>query len=118
MYNTVVGGLSFKPGESLTVKLDLAFNHAQAELDMFRFPAGEAFAAARPHQSFDFSLANTNSDLDTRFVEAGIEARYDVRQDLYLTAGYRHLDFDDNAPYLGDDSGTLELVSLGVGWAF
>ncbi len=114
----MVGGLRFKPAEPLTVKLDLAWNTAEASLATFRFPAGEDFAAARPNQSFDFSQTFTYSDLDTRFFEAGIEARYDVRQDLYLIAGYRHLDFDDNAPYLGDDSGTLEFVSLGVGWAF
>ena len=85
---------------------------------MFRMPAGEEFAAARPHQSFDFSQTHLSSDLDSRFTEAGIEARYKVREDMYLTAGYRHLDFDDNAPYLGDDSGTVEFVNLGVGWAF
>ena len=85
---------------------------------MFRMTAGEAFAAERPHQSFDFSQTHTNSDLDTRFTEAGLSARYDVSEDLYLTAGYRHLDFDDNAPYLGDDSGTVEFVNLGVGWSF
>ena len=110
--------MKVKTGESLTLKLDLALNHAQASLASFRFPAGEEFAALRPNQNFDFSLTHTYSDLDTRFIEAGIEARYDVRQDLYLTVGYRHLDFDDNAPYLGDDSGTVEFVSLGVGWAF
>jgi hypothetical protein len=81
-------------------------------------PEGEAFAAARPNQSFDFSTTHLNSDLDTRFIEAGISARYDVKDDVYLTAGYRHLDFDDNAPYLGDDSGTVEFVNFGVGWGF
>ena len=96
----------------------MALNDASAEFDSFRFPAGEAFAAARPNQSFDFSQTHTNSDLDTEFLEAGIQARYDVRPDLHLTAGYRYLDFNDNAPYLGDDSGSVEFVSLGVGWAF
>lgn len=114
----MVGGVTFQPAEPLTVKLDLAWNSAEASLAMFRFPEGEAFAAGRPHQSFDFSQTHTNSDLDTRFVEAGLSLRYDVREELYLTAGYRHLDFDDNAPYLGDDSGTAEFVNFGVGWAF
>ena len=72
----------------------------------------------RPNQSFDFTQTWTNSDLDTTFIEAGIQARYKVKEELYLTAGYRYLDFDDNAPYLGDDSGTVEFVNLGVGWAF
>ncbi len=96
----------------------MALNEAQASFGSFRFPEGEAFAAARPNQSFDFSLTNTNSDLDTSFLEAGIQARYDVKEEIYLTAGYRYLDFDDNAPYLGDDSGSVEFVNFGVGWAF
>ena len=96
----------------------MALNEADASFASFRFPAGEAFSAARPNQSYDFSLTNTYSDLDTKFLEAGIQARYDVKEELYLTAGYRYLDFDDNAPYLGDDSGTVEFVNFGVGWAF
>ena len=48
----------------------------------------------RPHQSFDFTQTWTNSDLDTAFIEAGIQARYDVKEDLYVTAGYRYLDID------------------------
>ncbi len=113
-----MGGIRFHPVEALTLKLDVAWNDARARFDSFRFPDGEAFAAARPNQSFDFSQTYTNSDLDTQFLEAGIQARYEMRTDLNLTAGYRYLDFDDNAPYLGDDSGSVELVSLGVGWAF
>ena len=80
MFNTLVGGIRFKPAEPLTLKLDVAWNDANAEFDSFRFPAGEAFAAARPNQSFDFSQTYTNSDLDTKFLEAGIQARYDVRK--------------------------------------
>lgn len=113
-----MGGIRFKPSEPLTLKLDVALNDASASFASFRFPDGEAFAAARPNQSFDFSQTHANSDLDTKFLEAGIQARYDVKEEVYLTAGYRYLDFDDNAPYLGDDSGTLEFVNFGVGWAF
>ena len=113
-----MGGISFQPTKPLTVDLDLAWNEASASFQSFRFAEGEAFAAMRPHQSFDFTQTFTNSDLDTSFVEAGIRARYDIKQDVYLTAGYRYLDFDDSAPYLGDDSGTAEFVNFGVGWAF
>ena len=117
-FNTLVGGIRFKPAEPLTLKLNMAWNEAQASFASFRFPDGEAFAAARPNQSFDFSQTFTYSDLDTTFLEAGVQARYELRQELYLTAGYRYLDFDDNAPYLGDDSGSVEFVNFGVGWAF
>jgi opacity protein-like surface antigen len=113
-----VGGVSFQPSEPLTLKLDLAWNEAQASFQSFRFTEGEGFAAMRPNQSFDFTQTFMNSDLDTSFIEAGIHARYDVKKDVYVTAGYRYLDFDDSAPYLGDDSGKAEFVNFGVGWAF
>ena len=113
-----MGGIRFQPSEPLTIKLDVALNEAQASFQSFRFADGEAFAAMRPNQSFDFTQTFTNSDLDTSFLEAGIHARYEVKEDVYVTAGYRYLDFDDNAPYLGDDSGKAEFVNFGVGWAF
>lgn len=72
----------------------------------------------RPNQSFDFSLTHTNSDLDTTFVEAGVEARYRVSERLFVSGGYRYLDFEDEAPYLLDGNGSADFYRLGVGWEF
>ena len=80
--------------------------------------AGEAFAAARPNQSFDFSTTYLNSDLDTRLAEVGAQARFTVKQGLYLTGSYRYLDFEDDAPYLSNLSGSADYFGFGVGWEF
>jgi hypothetical protein len=37
---------------------------------------------------------------------------------LYLTAGYQYLDHQDNAPYLYDTTGSVDIYNLGVGWSF
>ena len=37
---------------------------------------------------------------------------------LYLTAGYQYLDYQDNAPYLYDTTGSVDIYNLGVGWSF
>ena len=100
------------------MSLDAAWNSAQAALAPFRFLDGEAFAAARPNQSYDFSATHTHSDLDTTFVEIGLKAKYRVGERTFLTGGYRYLDFDDASPYLYDTSGSADFYSIGVGWTF
>ena len=83
-------------------------------MNSFRMLDGEAFAAARPHQSYDFSQTYLSSDLDTTYLEAGVKGRWRLRPDFFLSATYRYIDFDDNAPYLGDDSGSYDSFGLGI----
>ena len=81
-------------------------------------PEGEAFASTRPNQSYDFSQTHTNSDLDTTYLEAALNGRYQVKPGVYVTGSYRYLDFQDEAPYLGDTSGSVDYYGLGLGWKF
>ena len=83
-----------------------------------RMPNAEAWAAPKPNQSYDFSQTHLNSDLDTTYLEAGLKARFKVKEGMFLTGTYRVLDFDDDAPYLGDDTGSVDYYGLGVGWKF
>ena len=69
-------------------------------------------------QYYNFSQTNTYSDLDTEFWEARLYGRYYVMRSLYLTAGYQYLDYQDNAPYLYDTTGSVDIYNLGVGWSF
>ena len=116
--NTVVGGFKVKPSDKFYVKVDVAHNTSEAELDPFRMPEAEAWAAPKPNQSYDFSQTHLNSDLDTTFLEAGIKASLQVKEGMYVTGSYRYFDFEDDAPYLGDDTGSLGYFGLGVAWKF
>ena len=43
---------------------------------------------------------------------------YEVKEGMFLLGGFRLIDFDDDAPYLGDDTGEVSYVNLGVAWKF
>jgi hypothetical protein len=116
--NTLIGGIKIKPSDTFHLSFDAAWNTAEAALDPFTMPLGEAFAAERPNQSFDFSQTYLNSDLDTTFVEMGVQARYSVNPGMYLTGSYRYLDYQDDAPYLSDTTGSVDYYGFGVGWEF
>ena len=107
-----------KPSETFELSISAAVNSAEASMDPFRMPAGEAFAANRPNQWYDFTRTHTFSDLDTMFKEVALEAKYRFNDRSYLTGGYRYLDFEDDAPYLYDTSGSVDFYSLGLGWMF
>ncbi len=116
--NTLLGGFKIKPSERFHLTVDLAWNDAEAAMGSFRFPAGEAFGVPRPNQSYDFAETHLYSDLSSTFIEAGLQARYEVKSSLYLTGGYRHLDFEDDAPYLLNGTGSADFYNFGIGWTF
>ena len=116
--STVVGGIKVKPSDKFYFKVDVARNASEAEIDPFRMPEGEAWAAPKPHQSYDFSRTHLNSDIDTTYTDASLKLSYRVTEGMYVLGGYRHIDFEDDAPYLGDDTGDVGFFNLGVGWKF
>ena len=114
-----MGGLKFKPATSLELGLDAAWTAADAALEPFEILVTDTYnLEARPNQSYDFSLTSTYSDLDVSRLELGFSFRYDVGERFALQGGYRYLDLEDDAPYLYDTSGSIDLYSLGIGWAF
>ena len=93
-------------------------NTAEAALDPYTMPLGEAYSVNRPNQWYDFSRSSTFSDLDTTFQEIALKAKHRVNERTYLTGGYRYLDYEDDAPYLYNTSGSVSFYSLGIGWLF
>ena len=51
-------------------------------------------------------------------LELGVHGRFEINDGLGIVAGYRYLDFEDDAPYLYDTSGSVDFYNLGVAWAF
>lgn len=47
-----------------------------------------------------------------------MKGKYRVNERAYVTGGYRYLDYEDDAPYLYDTSGSVSFYSLGIGWLF
>lgn len=114
--NTLMGGLTLTPNDRLKIAFDAVWNEAEAALQSFDFDVPESYLAANPNQSFDYTLSYLASDLDVSRLEIGAEATWAVSERLALAGGYRLIDFDDDAPYLGDLTGQVEFVHLGLRW--
>ncbi len=111
--NTFTAGLTYHASEKVEIGIDGVWNDADAALEAFDFdvtPFG--------FMAYDFSLTHTNSDLDVSRMELGVHGRFAVGGQASLVAGYRYLDFEDDAPFLYDTSGSVSFYNLGVAWTF
>lgn len=116
--NTFTAGLNYHASKKVEIGIDGVWNDADAALEAFDFDVPQAFLAANPNMSYDFTLTHLNSDLDVSRLELGIHGRFEVAERIGIVAGYRYLDFEDDAPYLYDTSGSVSFYNLGVAWVF
>lgn len=68
--------------------------------------------------SYDLTQVHTYSDLDSAQWNATVRAEAKVAKNLVGVASYSYFDYDDNAPYLENLSGNLDLIRLGLRWSF
>ena len=116
--DTIVGSLQVKPASRLDFGLNLVWSQADAGFSSFPLFAPATYLAGKPNQSYDFSNAASYSDLDLTRIEAGLTARYELSGKMWLSGQYRYVDLQDDAPYIEDESGTVEYVTLGLGFRF
>jgi hypothetical protein len=115
--NVLSLGLNVRPAEKLDFGLQLNWVDSQAAMQPFDLSAPE-FTARVPLISLDFSETHTNSDLDTSQVDARLNARYAVNEQIFVRGFYRYVDFEDAAPYLFDATGRNHLFGFSLGWNF
>ena len=115
--NTLMAGAKYGKQDSMEFGVDLSWMQAEAGLAPFQLPADD-FVATHPLMSFDFSQTNTYSDLDNTRIDAEIWAKFRFRDDLWLRLRYHWVDFQDDAPYLYDTSGSYQYAAAAVGWFF
>ena len=116
--NTLSAGLTYRASQRFELAIDGVWNDADAALEDFDFDVPADFLARNPNMSFDFSRTALNSDHDVSRLELGVHGRFEVKEPIGIVAGYRYLDFDDEAPYLYDTSGKVSFYSLGLAWTF
>ena len=116
--NTLSAGFVYKPSTKVEIGFDGVWNDADAAFESIELAVPAEFLAANPNMSYDFTETYRNSDLDVSRLELGVHGRFDIAARWHLIAGYRYLDFEDDAPYLYDTSGSVSLYSLGMGWSF
>jgi len=78
---------------------------------------GEAFAANKPNQSYDFTNTYLASDLDSTRFQVGVNARYHFKPAVWVSGEYTYIDYQDDASYLYNTTGTVDVYSLSVGWS-
>lgn len=115
--DTVMGGVNLHPTKRLALGLHLTWIQTDASLDPFDLPADD-YVAITPPVMYDFSQAHTYSDLETSRTQAELSARYNIRDSFWFRLNYLVIDFSDDAPYLEDTTGSLDLITAAIGWAF
>ena len=110
--------MQLQPTDRLSIGIDTVWSEADAGFEPFELMVPPGYLVGKPNQSYDFSRTATYSDLDVSRFEVGVGLRFDAREDLGWRAGYRWIDFDDDAPYLSDTSGAVDFYSLAVVWSF
>lgn len=76
------------------------------------------FSAMHDLQPYDYSMTHTFSDLDVSRFDGSAELRYQLTKTFSLRGLYRYVDYQDDAPYLYDTSGKVQIVSGGFGLVF
>ena len=115
--STMLAGFAYKASDSFKIGVEAAYNVADAGMDSFRMLEGEAFAATKPNQSYDFSNTYLNSDLDVSRIQVGVNAKYKIKPSVWISGDYTYIDYQDDAPYLYDTTGTVDVYGLSVGFS-
>ena len=115
--DTVMAGMNVHPTEKFELGLGLTWSVSDASLAPFELPADD-YVAITPPMVYDFSTTHTNSDLDLERTEAEVHAKYNFSNSFWLRLNYLYIDYQDDAPYLHDLTGSLDLITAAVGWAF
>jgi hypothetical protein len=112
-----VGGIKLHPSKKATLGASLAWTDSNAALDPFDLPADD-YVAITPPMSYDFSQSHTFSDLDISRIDADLLFKYKFSDGFWLRADYRITDYQDDAPYLYDTSGSVQWVTAAAGFKF
>jgi hypothetical protein len=115
--DVVFAGLNTNATEKLQLGFDIVYTNSDAALDEVGLNGAE-WVATHPAQLYDFSDTDTYSDLDISRLEMTLNARYALSESSWLNGYYRYADFQDDAPYLYDTTGSVDEYGLSVGTSF
>jgi hypothetical protein len=115
--NTLMAGLKFGSKDKMELGVDLSWMQADAALAPFDLSADD-YVAITPSMTYDFSTSHLNSDLDTTRIDADLWAKFWFASKWWLRLRYHYVDFQDDAPYLYDTSGTYQYAAAAVGLVF
>ncbi|MBK8596427.1 MAG: hypothetical protein IPN83_12785 [Holophagales bacterium] len=112
-----MAGINVRPAKPLTIALLASYTASDFAMDPMTLNGGD-FAAHHDLQPYDYSKTHSFSDLDVSRFDGSAELRYQVTKTFSLRGLYRYVDYQDDAPYLYDTTGTVQVVSGGFGLTF
>lgn len=115
--NTLMAGLKYQTKNKTEFGIDFSWMQAEAGLAPFDLSADD-YVETHPVMSYDFSQTNTYSDLDNTRIDADLWAKFWFNSKWWLRLRYHYADFQDDAPYLYDTSGTYQYAAAAVGLVF
>ena len=116
--DTLSLGGRWQLSEGFRLEIRGSWTEADAALAPFDFDAPEMFLSTFRNSSYDFTGSYLNSDLAVTSWDVGLEATWEVSDRYAIVGTYRHLDYQDDAPYRVDTSGEVDFVGLGGRWRF
>ena len=115
--NTLMAGLKYGQEKKLQLGIDLSWMQAEAALAPFDLSADD-YVAITPPMSYDFSTSHLNSDIDNTRIDADLWGKIWFSSKWWLRLRYHYVDFQDDAPYMYDTSGTYQYATAAVGILF
>jgi hypothetical protein len=112
-----MAGVNLRPARPVTISLVASYTASDFAMDPMTLDGGD-FAAHHDLQPYDYSKTHAFSDLDVSRFDGSAELRYQVSKTFSLRGLYRYVDYQDDAPYLYDTTGKVQIVSGGFGLAF
>ncbi len=114
---SLLGGIKFDASKKMTLGFSAAYTNSTAGMDPFDLPADD-YVAITPPTVYDFSKSHTYSDLDITRLDGDILFKYKFSDGFWLRADYRITDYQDDAPYMYDTSGTVQWLTAALGFRF
>ncbi|MEP0775283.1 MAG: hypothetical protein HRF46_13060 [Acidobacteriota bacterium] len=115
-YSTLATGTTLKAGSRVTLGLDASYTKAKEEPDPLGLGAPPDILAKLTGFSYDFTLWHTYSRLESTSWDATFRAEARLAARLAGLFSYTYMDFNDNARYLDNLSGNLDIVRLALRW--
>ncbi len=112
-----MAGVNVRPAQPVTISLVASYTESDFAMDPMTLNGGD-FAAHHDLQPYDYSLTHTFSDLDVSRFDGSAELRWQLSKMFSVRGLYRYVDYQDDAPYLYDTTGKVQIVSGGFGLVF
>ena len=112
-----MAGLNVRPAEPVTLSFVATWTASDFSMDPMTLNGGE-FASHHALQPYDYSKTHTFSDLDVSRFDGSAELRWQLSKMFSVRGLYRYVDYQDDAPYLYDTTGKVQIVSGGFGLVF